>query len=79
MGEDTTVIIMAMRESPGPDGRGDPNRILFWHAVWQGADPNAPAGEFDGSRDDAIAWARQTGAGNILIYDMEEKDLVPLQ
>jgi hypothetical protein len=79
MGEDTTVIIMAIHEGLGPDGRGDPDRILSWHAVWHGADPSAPAGEFDGSREDAIAWARQTGAGNVLIFDLEQNDLIPLQ
>ena len=52
-------------------------RIADWHALWEGpSSPSAPLGEFDGSREDALAWARNTGAPQVLIYDPDIRDLV---
>lgn len=46
-----------------------------WHAVWQGMD--AALGEFDGTKDEAIAWARQRAA-RCLVYSEETGDVEPL-
>jgi len=45
-----------------------------WHAVWQG---DELLGEFDGTRDQAIAWARSRAADRRFIYSEELGDLVP--
>jgi hypothetical protein len=68
------VIIMPISADP----RRSP-RIAFWHALLEGpSSPSAPLGEFDGSREDALAWARATGARQVLIYDLETGDLVEI-
>ena len=70
------VIVMAFYENPR---RSD--TISYWHAVWDGdADPTQPLGEFDGSLEDALAWARACRPSEILVFDPEIRDLrsVPL-
>ena len=66
------VIIMSIESDP----RGS-REIAYWHALWEGpSSPVAPLGEFDGSREAALAWARNTGAQQILIFDPLLGDLV---
>lgn len=49
-----------------------------WLALWErGGVNDAPMGEFTGTRGAAIAWAREH-THNILIFDPEGGDLVPL-
>jgi hypothetical protein len=65
------VIVMASYED-----RRRSDAISSWHAVWQGdADPTQPLGEFDGTRGDALAWARACCPSEILVYDPEIGDL----
>lgn len=51
------------------------NRDGQWHAVWQG--PAAPLGEFNGSREDAIEWARQRSP-RCWVYSEEHDDVLLL-
>ncbi|MGQ0837852.1 hypothetical protein [Actinokineospora sp.] len=46
-----------------------------WHAVWQGE--REALGEFDGTRTEAIAWARDKSP-RCLIYSEAAGDVVPL-
>ncbi|CRK55992.1 hypothetical protein [Alloactinosynnema sp. L-07] len=46
-----------------------------WHAVWHGE--HDALGEFDGTREDAIRWARDRSS-RCLIFSEETSDLVPL-
>lgn len=50
---------------------------MSWGAVWQGGGENKPLGEFDGGRDEAIAWARQR-SNLIMIFSEKAQDLVRL-
>lgn len=45
-----------------------------WHASWQGREL---LGEFDGTRAEAVAWARER-CERVLVYSEELGDLVPL-
>ncbi|TDV51066.1 hypothetical protein [Actinophytocola oryzae] len=60
--EDTTVVTKLR------DGR--------WHAVWQGA--YRLLAEFDGTRDEAVAWARARSP-RCWVYDEELGDVVLLE
>jgi len=47
-----------------------------WEAVWFA--PGCQKGEFTGTRDQAVAWARSTGAPLIHVYSVELGDVVVL-
>jgi hypothetical protein len=50
-----------------------------WHAVWFGPGiRDGLHGEFDGSREDAIAWSRQR-CTDILIWSPEHQDVIALE
>jgi hypothetical protein len=67
------VIVMAVYDDP----RRDPT-VSAWHALWEGeVDPTQPLGEFDGTREDAIAWARSRKPSEILVFDPETGKLSP--
>lgn len=68
---DSVVWIMAVI-----DVRATPGVVDYWHASWQ--DNAAELGEFDGDRDEVIAWARTTRARTIWLYDIETRDVAPL-
>jgi hypothetical protein len=59
--QDSTVV-MKMRDGS-------------WRAIWQG--PSAVLGEFTGSRQDSIAWARQRSR-RCWVYSEERGDVVLL-
>lgn len=66
------VIIMAMIEHP----RRSPE-IASWRALWEGdASPHAPLGEFNGTLDDALRWARARQPNELLVYDPATRELV---
>lgn len=60
------VIVMV---SPGDDG---------WHALWESSESAVPLGSYEGTRAGAIAYARECYPRNVLIFDEDLRDLVPL-
>ena len=67
------VIVMPARELPRSE------EISHWHALWEGeASPTAPLGEFDGSREEAVRWARERRPTELWVYDFGARDIVQL-
>lgn len=54
------------------DGPRRDRTLSAWHARCEGeADPTQPLGEFDGTHDDALGWARTCKSAEILVFDPE--------
>ncbi len=67
------VIVMAVYDDPRRD-----LTVSGWHALWEGeVDPTQPLGEFDGTREDALAWARSCKPSEILVFDPDTGTLNP--
>jgi len=69
---DAAAFIRPVYESPGPEGKGDPTKALYWYGDLQGDDPVRSLGEFQGTKDEAIAWAKESDAKLRCIYDEEQ-------
>jgi hypothetical protein len=76
---DAAAFIRPIYESPGPEGKGDPTKLLYWYGDLQGDDPVRSLGEFQGTKDEAIAWAKESDATLRFIYNEELQDFVALQ
>jgi hypothetical protein len=73
---DAAVFIRPVYESPGPEGKGDPTKLLYWYGSLQG---EWELGEFQGTKDEAIAWAKESEATVRFIYDEQLQDFVAMQ
>jgi hypothetical protein len=76
---DAAAFIRPVYETFGPEGTGDPTKLLYWYGHLQGGDPHRGLGEFTGTKDEAIAWAKESGATERFIYEEAVKDFVALQ
>lgn len=79
---DAAVFIGPVYESEGPERKGDPTKLLYWYGSLQGANPGENVrslGEFQGTKDEAIAWAKESEATLRFIYDEQLKDFVGMQ
>jgi hypothetical protein len=67
------VTVMAMRDVPRSDEES------YWHALWEGeANSSQPLGEFDGTYEEALAWAKARRPTETWVYDLELRDIVRL-
>ena len=74
-GEWSRVIVM-----PNYEDRRRDETIAGWGALWEGdADPTQPLGEFEGPREEVMAWARACHPTQILVFDPEIRDLRPAE